>query len=65
MKLISSGCPKCKVLMKKLEGLDYELIEDDDAIKFAEENGFREMPLLVKDDGAIITFTEAVKYLKG
>ena len=63
--LYSTGCPKCKVLKKKLEQLevDFSLVENiDDLNKFADEHNIREAPFLVVDD-EILDFKSAIKYL--
>lgn len=63
--LYSTNCPKCKVLKKKLDQLnvEYDLIEDIDAInKFADNNNIHEAPFLVIDD-QILNFKDANKYL--
>ena len=67
IKLYSTKCPKCRVLENKLKALnkEFEVIEDtDEVVKFGTENGFNEAPLLVLDDGTILGFSEATRYLK-
>ena len=66
MKLLSSHCPKCNVLVKKLESknVPYELVDDIDTVtKLAEEHGVRELPLLICDDNTALGFNEAVKFV--
>ena len=66
VKLYSTGCPKCKVLAKKLEakGVEFEVIDDIfEVSKFAEERGINSAPILVLDDGRLFDFTEANKLI--
>lgn len=66
LKLYSTGCPKCKVLKKKLEGSgkEYEVIEDlVEVNKFADEHNLREAPILVTETGETLNFKEALQYI--
>lgn len=66
MTLYSTGCPKCKVLKTKLaqKGIDYKLIENEDEVyKFGNDNHITELPIFVKDDGSILNFLEANKFI--
>lgn len=66
IKLYSTGCPKCKVLKKKLEmsGKEFEVIEDADQITaFAEEHDIHSAPFVVTEDGTILDFLAANKAL--
>ena len=66
IKLYSTGCPRCKVLVKKLEmaGKEFEVIDDImEVTKFAEDRGFHEAPLMVLDDGKILDFMEANRWI--
>ena len=66
VKLYSTGCPKCKVLTKKLEmkNLPFETIEDIEEInKFAEENDIHSAPFIVLEGGTILDFNEANKWI--
>ena len=59
----SSTCPKCKVLKMKLDkaGIDYQANENiDDAMAL----GIKTLPYVQLDDGTLLDFGEAVKYLK-
>lgn len=60
--LYSTHCPKCHVLETKLKQLsiDFKLIDDVDLM---ESKGFMEAPML-EVDGQIMTFGEAVNWLK-
>lgn len=67
IKLYSTGCPKCKVIKKKLEQSDkqFEVIEDITEVNnFAEEHDIHEAPFLVlTESGEILSFKEALKFL--
>ena len=66
MTLYSTGCPKCKVLKTKLaqKGVDYKLVEDeDDVYRFCNNNHIMELPIFVKDDGSILNFSEANRFI--
>ena len=68
MTLYSTNCPKCKVLIAKLKlkGLEYKLVDDvNEVTKFGSEHGANFAPILELDDGRILDFTEAVRYLSG
>ncbi len=58
--LYSTGCPKCKVLKKKLDAknIKYKLIEDEDTMI---EKGFMEAPVL-EVDNKTMGFIEANKW---
>lgn len=58
--LYSTGCPRCKVLEKKLQQkkIDYEEIND---IKIMEDKGYINIPVLEVDD-KIMNFKEAVDW---
>lgn len=62
MKMLSTGCPRCNVLKKKLDakGIDYELITDIDEIT---EYGVVAVPVLITDEGNQLNFKEAVDWL--
>ena len=59
----SSTCPKCKVLKMKLDkaGVDYQANEN---IEDAMALGIKTLPYIQLDDGTLLDFGEAVKYLK-
>ena len=59
--LYTTGCPKCKILEKKLEqkNIDYEIFDDVDKML---EMGFQSVPLL-EVDKKVMDFVEAVKWL--
>ncbi len=60
--LYSTGCPKCKVLKKKLDSanIDYELISDVDIMQ---EKGFASTPVL-EVNGHCMSFVEANTWVK-
>ena len=59
--LYSTGCPKCKILEKKLEqkNMAYDLCTDINVIV---NKGYQTVPLLEVDD-YIMDFGEAVKWI--
>lgn len=62
IKLVTTHCPKCKVIEKKLflKGIPFETIDDMNEItKF----GLSTAPLLVLDNGEVLDFVQANKYL--
>lgn len=66
IKLFSTGCPKCKVLMKKLKasGKEFEVIEDlAEVNKYAEEHDIHSAPFILTDEGEILEFVAANKLL--
>lgn len=63
--LYSTGCPKCKVLAKKLEnaGLNFIVIEDEDTIiEVCNQVSSNSLPLLDTGSG-ILNFNEAIKWV--
>lgn len=61
--LYSTGCPRCKVLEKKLtqKNIEFELKTDFDVNAFLEK-GFSSVPLL-EVDGEIFTFEKANQWI--
>lgn len=61
--LYTTGCPKCKVLEKKLglKNIQYSIVTDEEEIR---NTGFLSLPLLIVDD-KIMTFTEAIDWVNG
>lgn len=59
--LYTTGCPKCKVLIKKLEskGIKYEVFDD---VNKMIEKGFTNMPMF-EIDGNVMNFGEAIKWI--
>ena len=59
--LYSTGCPKCRVLAKKLgdRGIQYEEVTDVDVM---EELGFQSVPVL-SVDGTLMDFASANAWL--
>lgn len=68
--LYSNGCPRCKILKKKLDsaGIDYDLHVIDGTnqaeIEELEALGVTFMPLLVVDD-ELYEFSAAVEWVNG
>lgn len=60
--LYSTGCPKCKVLEKKLvkEGIDFSLSNDIDKLI---EKGYQSAPIL-EVDGNFMEYKQAVDWIK-
>lgn len=61
MILYSTGCPKCKILIKKLQqaGINYELCDD---INIMQEKKITTLPVL-EVGGELLEFKEAVNYV--
>lgn len=61
--LYSTGCPRCKVLEKKLtqKNIEFELKTDFDVSAFLEK-GFSSVPLL-EVGGEILTFEKANQWI--
>ena len=61
--LYSTGCPRCKVLEKKLtqKNIEFEL-KTDFAVNAFLEKGFSSVPLL-EVDGEILTFEKANQWI--
>lgn len=59
--LYSTGCPKCRVLEKKLEAeeIEYTKVDDENVMI---EKGFMSAPML-DVDGKVMNFKEAVDWL--
>lgn len=59
--LYSTGCPKCKVLIAKLDSknVDYNTISDINTIR---DKGFSVVPML-EVDGVVMQFAEAVQWV--
>lgn len=62
MKLYTTHCPKCKVLETKLnqKNIIYESMEDT---KVIQDKGFDQLPILELDNGEVLSFVEANKYI--
>lgn len=59
----STRCPKCKILIKRLEqnGIEFNLIEHlSDIYEVAERYDIKEAPFVVKDKSEVYNFTEAM-----
>lgn len=62
LKLYTTHCPKCEVLKEKLDGkhLQYDEITD---VTVMADLGIDQVPVLQIDDGPLMAFSEAVKYV--
>ena len=60
----SSTCPKCKVLKMKLEkaGIKYTVNENIEDMQLL---GIKTIPYLQTDEGSLLDFGEAVKFVNG
>lgn len=59
--LYSTGCPKCKVLKKKLTDKNVPYYEEN-SIDVMESLGICQVPMLLAD-GKLMTFSEANKWV--
>lgn len=64
MKLYSSGCPKCKILEKKMndKNISYELIHDFNS-DYLLSQGFTSLPVLELDSKELLDFSHANTYI--
>lgn len=62
MVLYTTGCPKCRILEKKLsdKGIGFEKCDDREAMSSL---GMVSLPMLRLDDGRMLGYFEAVKYV--
>ena len=63
IKLYSNGCPRCKILKRKLDeaGIEYEKTDD---FKDIVENGFKTVPVLLYNR-MFYDYAEAIKLING
>lgn len=59
--LYSTGCPKCKILKKKLEDKNIDYVENDN-IETMISLGIEQVPVLSVDN-KLFQFAEAVKWV--
>ena len=59
--LYSTGCPRCKILKKKLSEMGIEYVENNNVDEML-ALGFNDVPML-SVDGKLMNFSEAVKWL--
>ena len=59
----NSSCPKCKVLKTKMDkaNLAYDINENTEEMQ---ELGIKSLPYLQLEDGTLLDFGAAVKYIK-
>lgn len=62
MILYSTGCPRCSVLKSKLDSkkIEYTIVADMDTLL---KLGLKSVPVLETDNGELLNFSEAVKYV--
>ena len=62
MVLYTTGCPKCRILEKKLsdKGIGFEKCDDREVMSSL---GMVSWPMLRLDDGRMLGYFEAVKYV--
>ena len=60
--LYSTGCPKCKVLETKLNNKNIEFNVNTDVDEMLQQ-GIKGAPALKLNDGKIMNFTDAVKWV--
>ena len=60
----STTCPRCKVLKMKLDkaGIKYQINDNQDEMI---EMGIKQIPKLQLDDGTMLDFAAAVKFVNG
>lgn len=58
----TTGCPKCKILKKKMDdkGISYNTVTD---IEVMTALGIESVPVLQFDDGALMDFGQAIKWV--
>lgn len=64
--LYSTGCPKCRVLEKKLSNLgrDFKIVDNqDEVLKFGQDHNMNSAPILVTENNDILDFVSANRYL--
>jgi len=62
MKLYTTGCPKCRILEKKLADKKIEVEKIEDTSKMA-ELGITSVPVLQCADGKMMAYFDAVKFV--
>lgn len=66
MIVYSNNCPRCKVLIKKLEqkGINFNKVESEDEImRVANEHNIQSTPFILLEDGTLMLFEEAIRYI--
>ena len=61
--LYSTGCPRCNVLVQKLDnkGIEYDVVND---VNVMTEKGIETVPVL-EVDGQMMQFKEAIDWVNG
>ena len=62
IKVLSTGCPACKILETKLNNanIKYKIENDEDKIL---SYGVQTVPVIVEEDGNLVNFGEAIQLL--
>lgn len=60
--LYSTGCPRCNVLKKKLEQMDFQY-QVNESVDEMLSLGIRSAPMLDTGDGNLLDFTSAINWL--
>lgn len=62
MILYSTGCPRCSVLIQKLnaKNIKYEIVSDMDTMI---AKGMSSVPALELDNGTLLKFSEAIAWI--
>lgn len=63
MILLTTHCPKCKILKKKLEEKDIAFVEVDNVDVIKDKYGVTSVPVLITDDDEQLGFREAVEFV--
>lgn len=63
MILLTTHCPKCKILKKKLEEKDIAFVEVDNVEVIKDKYGVTSVPVLITDDDEQLGFREAVEFV--
>jgi hypothetical protein len=61
--IYSTGCPRCRILLKKLEGMgitEYNLIND---IEEMERLGITAVPMMKIDEEPLLNFSKAIEWI--
>ena len=63
IKLYSNNCPLCGALKKRLLDANIEFVEENDEDKMI-EHGIKAVPMLQLKSGELLTYKEALQWLK-
>lgn len=68
IKLYSTNCPKCKILIKKLQDakINFDLIENlDEILEASNKFNIQEAPFIVVNDEILYNFPNAIRAISG